>query len=249
MAIDLYQMLKIPRNARVDVIDQAIKTAWTYGHLPSKMLVTAQRILLNPAMRKEYDRRLAEAQKPVAPPAPATHELVFAASGAANAYQSPRARVDDVAVDGRQVDGKLFSLIGIGIATFFGTTIAGGLLLAHNYRRLGNRSAANWSLLLGFGWVVVLWAVCLIMPGLLVLLILSGLITPLVIGLWLLQLSAVIGVARVKQGASIQVHRDSGGRMASNWLALGIGLLAYLLSWATSFALGIVVTMVMALLH
>ncbi len=157
--------------------------------------------------------------------------------------------MDDVAVDGRQVDGKLFSLIGIGIATFFGTTIAGGLLLAHNYRRLGNRSAANWSLLLGFGWVVVLWAVCLIMPGLLVLLILSGLITPLVIGLWLLQLSAVIGVARVKQGASIQVHRDSGGRMASNWLALGIGLLAYLLSWATSFALGIVVTMVMALLH
>ena len=219
MAIDLYLLLKIPRDARVDVIDQAIKTAWAEDQVPSKLLVTAQKVLLNATMRQEYDRRLAAAHKPVAPPTQATHELVFAVDAPVNPYQTARARASDrVAEDDGLAAGKLFSVAGIGIATFFGSFLAGGILLSLNYRRLANRRAANLALMICFVLAVVYPAGCYFLPDDL----------PIALAVVFLPLIAMIGYARAVQGAAIAAHRAAGGEMASNWLALGIGLLTVL---------------------
>ena len=239
MAIDLYLLLKIPRNARADVIEQAIRSAWTYGDVPSKLLVSAQRMLLDPAMRKEYDRRLAEAQKQrsvgAASPPVAVNRMAFAAAAPANPYQAPQAEVHDPADDSGLASGKLFSADGIGIATFFGTILAGGILLSINYRRLGKRRAANVSLCLCIALAVASMVAGIMLPDHLAVRALLGL--PMLIG--------VMWYAKSAQGALVRAHRDAGGEMASNWLALGIGLLVLVGIFALFFILGFVLAAVL----
>lgn len=129
MAIDLYLLLQIPRDSHSKTIEQAIRTAWTEGRVENKLLATAYKVLLNPAMRKEYDQRLAIAQRNTVPvqtvsPVAQSSQREASAFGIktlsavqpVNPYRAPQAAVDDVPQHGGS-DGKLFTINGIGIAT------------------------------------------------------------------------------------------------------------------------------------
>lgn len=244
LAIDLYLLLQIPRDSHPKTIEQAIRTAWTEGRVENKLLATAHKVLLDPAMRKEYDQRLATVQRntvPVQTASPVAQSFQREASAfgikslsavqPVNAYQVPQAVVDDVPQQG-VVDGKLFTINGIGIATFFGTLIAGGILLAHNYRRLGDSKNAWLSILAGFFVTAMFTFIAYLLPD------------GMRIGLAVPQIIAITLYARLQQGAQIEAHQEAGGELVSSWLAAGIGLLTLAVLLVVIF----VITFMMAML-
>jgi hypothetical protein len=124
-----------------------------------------------------------------------------------NPYRAPDAEL--LAAENRVI-GPLYRMSAVGIATFFGTPLAGAYIIARNLRALGlhERVRNTWS----------------IASGLLVLVM--------VIGYWLpegagigLTVAQVIGMhqhAKVLFGEAVAAH---GGTFLSNWRAFGIALL------------------------
>ena len=112
---------------------------------------------------------------------------------------------------------KLFSIAGIVIATFFGTPMGGLVLMAINYRRMG-REGLYWpTLLWGFATTAAVIVAAMLLP--------EGFPDTL---FNLILLFIMYRIAKHLQGSEILVHQASGGGLASNWLALGIGLLTLL---------------------
>lgn len=110
---------------------------------------------------------------------------------------------------------RLFDSTSVLIAAFFGSPLAGGALMALNYRRLGKPASARWALFtgilvtaaaifVGFKFTPPFW-----------------ISTPIAIGLLL----ATKQAAEALQGGAVAVHATSGGRLSSRWAALGIGIL------------------------
>lgn len=140
-------------------------------------------------------------------------------------------RVDD---HGRLVPAyKLYTVKGITWATFIGSILAGGILMAINYDRLGQSSAK---------WRAVLW---------------SALTTAVLLGiaatlpeslsipnsLFILPQVIIMGIAaRLLQGDAIEEHEASGGSLTSVWRAIGVGFLCGVFIMAVIFGIAYAVT-------
>lgn len=110
---------------------------------------------------------------------------------------------------------KLFTPSSVALATFFGTPIAGGLVMAINYRRLRRSTAAVQVVLGGFVATVIVLIVAMAAPDV------PGSNLLFTIG----QLWIMYAVAAKLQGQAINSHYRAGGRSASGWAAAGIGVL------------------------
>jgi hypothetical protein len=106
----------------------------------------------------------------------------------------------------------LFSASAVAVAAYCGTPAAGFLLIAENYRRLGERRFVGAVLVLG---IAATWleAVC-------VLFLPFAAWLPLCIGL----LVATRLFAARAQGAFVAQHVSRGGRLGSRWVAFGAGM-------------------------
>lgn len=140
-----------------------------------------------------------------------------------NPYQPPETAVGEEAAP---VPGaRLYALGGIGLATFVGSPIAGGLLIAANYRALGQPGKAPATLVLFLLASVAVLALALVVPESVPN---AAFIVP--------QLLVTLAVARWLQGDAIRAHQARGGQMHSNWRAFGwsvlvaVGMLAALVA-------------------
>ena len=143
---------------------------------------------------------------------------------------------DNVRVDneGRLVPAyALYPVKGVTWATFFGSPLAGGIVMAINYGRLGRpgakRNAIVWSAL---GTAALLSIIFLIPEDLS---IPNSLF-------YLPQLAVMYGVAHSLQGPAIDLHRERGGSLASVWRAVGIGCVCGVFILGVIFGAAYVVT-------
>lgn len=123
--------------------------------------------------------------------------------------------------------GKLFTMAGVGWAAFLGSPLAGGILLAANARRLGNRALAQRQILataLVTLVSIVLYAAVNIPEA-------AAVPPVLVHAVVIAGLAGTIVYARHTQRAAVDAHRAAGGALQSNWRAAGIGLLTLLGVW------------------
>lgn len=72
--------------------------------------------------------------------------------------------IEDTKIDSSEAAGKLFTVGQITLATFLGMPIAGCLLLAQNYRELGNGGAAWQSLAAGSASTLLLLLIAFSLP-------------------------------------------------------------------------------------
>jgi len=140
------------------------------------------------------------------------------------------AKVGDMAAGeacpARGTDFVLFSASAVAVASYCGTPAAGFLLIALNYRRLGERQFVPAALILGLA-ATWLEAVCILF---------------LPFAVWLpLCLGLLVGTrlfAASVQGELVALHVSRGGRLGSRWLAFGVGIACLL----AVFAGGLVLT-------
>ena len=106
----------------------------------------------------------------------------------------------------------LFDSASVALATLFGSPIAGAILLAVNYRRLGNEINAAVAFLAGLAVTIIA--------------IVSGNFIPSTFtgGLAIVLVVAMRSAAQALQGPAVQQHTSQGGRLASRWAAFGIGV-------------------------
>lgn len=136
-----------------------------------------------------------------------------------NDIYKPRATEDSVVISSGASDFELYKVSGVGIATFLGTPIAGGLLMSRNFKRLGNEAAARKTLILSVMGTIAVFVLAFFIPenidvpG-------SALAAP--------QLVLMIMLTKQLQEKDIKQHEEAGGIMASNWKALGIAMLVVL---------------------
>jgi hypothetical protein len=130
-----------------------------------------------------------------------------------NPYKPPSAEVDaalpTAAAGGRPV--ALYTTGQVVLATFFGTPLAGSVMMALNNRRLGQAAgptvllgAIGEALVVGAGWF------------------LPEQIPSLVFNV--VTLIAMYYICNSVQGAVVQAHLAEGGQRGSTWTAVGIGL-------------------------
>ena len=108
---------------------------------------------------------------------------------------------------------RLYSASQIAWATLIGSPLAGCLLLGLNYRTVGKPRAAWQSLIGGFGSLVVLLSIGLVLPERF-----PSMVFPVASSLAMRQL------AKRLQGDTINGHLASGGKRASWWLTIGISV-------------------------
>lgn len=109
--------------------------------------------------------------------------------------------------------GRFFSPNAVGVATFIGSPVAGGIVLALNYRRLGRASAATLAVVATIAATVALLMLAAQLDntsaG-------GGIAAGIAFGM--------VGVAKALQGKAHDAHLAAGGKEGSSWLAAGIGL-------------------------
>jgi hypothetical protein len=124
---------------------------------------------------------------------------------------------------------KLFSAGDATLAAFLGSILAGFVILALNYRRLGRKGAAGLALLIGLAALLLHFTIAFTLPD------------PLSVGislaLTLLGLGVVHVVAKAAQGDAFDEHQRRGGQKASTGAAAGIGLLCLVLVFAIAMGL------------
>lgn len=105
----------------------------------------------------------------------------------------------------------LFDSASVTLATFFGTPIAGSILMAVNYRRLGKEVNAAVAFLAGLTATILV--------------IISGNFIPSTYtsGLAIVLVVAMRAIAQAVQGQAVQQHVSQGGKLGSRWAAFGIG--------------------------
>jgi hypothetical protein len=106
---------------------------------------------------------------------------------------------------------KLYDSGSVGLATFLGSPIAGGVLMAINSRRIYRHGAFKW-VLAGIGITVVAGGIGYFLP--------SYTATGIAIALLFLMRA----IAKSAQGQNVEEHVRQGGRTASRWAAAGISL-------------------------
>lgn len=129
-----------------------------------------------------------------------------------NPYAPPAAALDAPAsgTAANRFDRPLFSPRQIAVATFFGSLLAGVLMLQANFRVMRRSGDANKTLGLGLLAFAGLVAVLLLVP--------RAVQTPLNFGVTF----GMSRVARSLQGQAFFNHTTAGGARRSNWLVFGI---------------------------
>lgn len=126
-----------------------------------------------------------------------------------NPFQTPQAELH-----GPDTAQPLYSLAGIGLATFLGTPLAGAWLLVHNLRLLGKHERVVQAWACAVGLFVVTLVLAFLLPE-------EVPALPFAIA----QLFAMMVFARHLIEVEIKQHAGGGGAFLSNWRAAGIGLL------------------------
>ena len=129
-----------------------------------------------------------------------------------NIYDTPNA---DLTND-LDVNYKLFKITGIGLATFFGTVFAGGILMAINFSRLGREAEAKKALIFSALATLAIIGVSFLIP--------DDVNIPSV-AFTVPQIIIMIQLAKKHQASDIESHVNLGGKTSSNWIAFGISLL------------------------
>ena len=136
-----------------------------------------------------------------------------------NPFQPPQADLQQATT----TQAPLYSIAGVGLATFIGTPLAGAWLLAHNLQLLGkaDRVAMVWGISVFL--LVVTLVLAFVLPE-------EVPAMPFAIA----QLMAMIMFAKSLMEADLKQHAEAGGAFLSNWRSAGIGLM---------FTLGLAVLM------
>lgn len=130
-------------------------------------------------------------------------------------YKAPKAELIDQAEGPREPKHKLYTPKAVAIATFFGTPIAAGFLLALNYRREGHDDKAWKTVVLCVVGTIVLSVALMAIP--------AGSVPNTVF--IIVQVLIMNSVAKVIQRDMVDLHLSRGGAIESGWKAAGIGFL------------------------
>ena len=127
-----------------------------------------------------------------------------------NPFQPPQADLQQATTN----QLPLYSVAGVGLATFIGTPLAGAWLLAHNLQLLGkaDRVAMVWGISVFL--LVVTLVLAFVLPE-------EVPAMPFAIA----QLMAMIMFAKSLMEADLKQHAEAGGAFLSNWRSAGIGLM------------------------
>lgn len=128
-----------------------------------------------------------------------------------NPFRPPAAELRERSPGSAQA---LYRPAAVGIATFFGTPLAGAWVLSRNLQRLGleNRIGPCWWTSIGLCFVIV--ALSLLLPE-------KFPALPVTV----VQVVVMQQYARQVLGAALQRHQEAGGAFLSNWRAFGVALL------------------------
>ena len=149
-----------------------------------------------------------------------------------NPYAPPKAGVTDTKSAAREVSrvALLYTPNQIAVATFLGTVLAGGWMVASNYRAMGleddSRVAIGWSII-GF---VVLAALLMLLPALTVgMTIITAAVCTI----------ALRALAEAQFGAIVEKHLADGGTQYNWWRVVGLGILCLAMLFAVAAILEI----------
>jgi hypothetical protein len=151
---------------------------------------------------------------------------------AENPYAPPKAGVADaksVAVEVPRV-ALLYTVNQIATATFLGTVLAGGWMMAANYRAMGledkSRVTIGWSI----GGFIVLAAMLMLVPELTVgMTIITAVVCAIGFRAW----------AETRFGKTVEKHLADGGTEYNWWRVVGLGLLCLAMLFAVAAILEI----------
>lgn len=110
-----------------------------------------------------------------------------------------------------------YKVSGIGLATFLGSSLAGGVLLYLNEKQRGNPQR-------GYTLLGIALLILALIIGLAILLPVE--VPSVVFGA--VQMFAMVHISHSNQGQQLTYHQSQGHGMASNWKAAGISLLVVL---------------------
>ncbi len=113
---------------------------------------------------------------------------------------------------------KLHSPSAITLSTTIGMPIAGTILLAQNFRAIGNPRAARQCLVWGVTTTLILMGVAFFLD-------IPSLILPITYSI------AMHNLGNKLQGRRYRSHIESGGKKASLWFAVGIGVVCLFVVW------------------
>ena len=134
----------------------------------------------------------------------------------------PTDDIDAPAAFGTARAVELYDQRGLGVATFFGSALAAGVLLYRNAGRLG-RDDGGKHLIVCFGILAAVMTIAMLLPD----------VVPNVL-YFLAQFGLVVAYYGSVQKGDVEAHVAQGGPVASRWGALGIALLC-------SLVLGVVI--------
>ncbi|MCZ6674187.1 MAG: hypothetical protein O7C75_14755 [Verrucomicrobia bacterium] len=121
---------------------------------------------------------------------------------------------------------SLFSIRAIGVATFLGGPLAGGVLIGLNFDKLGNKKARNYAYVLGtLSTVLIFWGI-LSLPSSIIDRV-PNLLIPAIYTF------IVVNLAKKFQLKAIESNLERGGNNGSGWVVAGVSLVAMALILAT----------------
>lgn len=140
-----------------------------------------------------------------------------------NPFQTPASVLQDAATT--TTGEPLYRLAAVGIATFFGTPIAGAWVMAQNLKALNRGHEARKAWVIGICFTLGIFVFGYFLPD-----NISG--TPIGIA----TLVGMYQFAKQSFGAALDQHLADGGTWRSNWRAFGVSLLILLATLALLFA-------------
>ena len=129
-----------------------------------------------------------------------------------NYYKAPKSDL----IDQQIPDAKYFKVSGIGLATFFGSALAGGILLSLNFKRAGDINTAKKALVLSIIGTIAIFASMFILPDSVPSLVFTA-----------VQVGIMLSFAKQYMEDELTLHVANGGQLESNWKAFGISLLVF----------------------
>ena len=144
-----------------------------------------------------------------------------------NIYEPPVSHLDDA----HNASISLYRVSGIGVATFFGSVLAGGFIMYLNFKRLGLENKAKNCILYSTIATVLIFGIIYLIP--------EDINIPNA-AFTFPQLIAMVQIAKNQQGALIDGHLNSGGAISSNWKAFGISLLFLVIIMAIIFGIAFI---------
>ncbi len=134
-----------------------------------------------------------------------------------NIYQKPDS--DLVSSNKTAADYPLYKITGIGLASFFGSSLAGGYLASKNLKALGREEEAKKVLLMSLAITVAI---------IVAIFIISEFIDIPSSSLSVVHVVIMVQLSKKWFASELQNHIDDGGETYSNWRAFGLSLLVLL---------------------